>query len=80
MSAEKIERGQSTFAGGISRCFAFVSAEFVLACVVCPRFVSHIVRGGFVTVDPSVRRLGHPVAGRLIPWRRVYCALAENMP
>ena len=25
------------------------------------------LRGGFVVVDPSVRRLGRPVADRLIP-------------
>ena len=30
------------------------------------RLTSDIVRGGFVTVDPSVRRLGRPVARRLM--------------
>ena len=38
-----------------------------------------LARGGFVMVDPSVRRLERPVAGRLI-LAAGYCAPAENMP
>ena len=56
-----------TFAGEISRRFAFVSAEFVPARVACPRFAAH-------AADPSVRRLGRPVADRLIPGCKGSCA------
>ena len=42
--------------------------------------VKRYSRGGFVTVDPSVRRLRRPVASRLIPGCGAYCAPAENMP
>ena len=36
------------------------------------------LRGGFVMVDPSVRRLRRPVAGLILA--AGYCAPTENMP
>ena len=48
-----------------------------------PVVLAVVRRGGFAMVelvDPSVRRLRHPVASRLIPGCGAYCAPAENMP